>query len=132
MIATRGFESLIKTLDNIAQTAEERAEAVAQYLAEEAQPEAQDRAPVDTGFLRDNITAEPLDIGHWRVISYAFYSLFQERGFMHYRDGFIPGKFFMEGAKEYTVGLVESGELRERYMLDIQIRVEPQSEDSMI
>jgi len=128
-ITTRGFDSLIRTLDNIANTAEQRNDVLAQFLADEAQDRAKDLAPVKTGYLRDNIYWEKIQEARYKVIAHAFYSIFQEFGFQHYRDGFIPGKFYMTGGKEYIVDIVQTGAFMEEYMANISLQVEPPSDD---
>lgn len=130
-ITTRGFDSLLQTLDNIASGADERVELITEFLAVEvALPVAQDMAPVKTGFLVENISAEQIEAAHWIVISEAFYSVFQEFGFMHYRDGFIPGKFFMTQGKEAVDTLIESGGLSEIIATSLETSVVYATEDT--
>ncbi len=57
-----------------------RAEQVIQNAARDVQKGAMQRAPVDTGFLRDNINAEQQTPLEWWVIAHAEYSIYQELG----------------------------------------------------
>lgn len=59
----------------------------------EAQAKA--RAPVDTGFLRSSIKAEPVAPRHWRVVAYAHYAIYQEFGTTR-----MPAQPFMRPALE--------------------------------
>ncbi len=57
-----------------------RAEQVIQKAAMDIEKDAKTRAPVDTGFLRDNINAEQQTPLEWWVIAHAEYSIYQELG----------------------------------------------------
>lgn len=107
---TRGLSALMRTLDNIANNMPNVMDETVAYIASEAQIEAKQRAPVDTGFLRDNITIEKVDLAYYVVTSEAPYSIFQEFGFTHYITGqFIPGVFYMTFAKDRALAIIEEG-----------------------
>lgn len=88
-------------------------EEAATYILTEATEEAKMLAPVRTGYLRDHIGFEEVQFGVFDFFSLATYSLFQEYGFNHYMDGFIPGKYFMTAGIDVINGLLETGEIQD-------------------
>lgn len=124
---------MLRTLENIANSADERNEMILERLTQEAEEVAKQLAPVKTGYLRENIMPEQIEYGReWKLISYAPYSIFQEFGFNHYRDGFIPGRFFMSGAKDSVDNIIDSGELANTVITSIAAQVEPATEDAQL
>lgn len=120
---TRGSEALLKTLDNLKNDARQMQDVAVQFLAAEAKVRSQEVAPVKTGFLRDNITGpHQEDLAYYLVISEAEYSLYVEVGFQHYRDGFIPGRFYMQQGANFAEALAEEGALDELLQTEIDIR----------
>lgn len=109
---TRGIGALIQTLDNLQGNMPAMMDEAVAYIADEAYIEARERAPVDTGFLRDNITIEKAGDSYYIVTSEAPYSIFVEYGFTHYLSGqFIPGQFYMTFAKDRALAVIEEGAL---------------------
>lgn len=58
----------------------ERVERLVEKAALDIEAHAKARAPVDTGFLKSSITAEPVGPLHHRVVAYASYAIYVEFG----------------------------------------------------
>lgn len=102
---------------------------LAQLTAEQFEDRAKHLAPVDTGYLVDHIVTDQVAPGAYKVESQAGYSGFQEFGFQHYRDGFIPGKFFFTGALNYCLAFLEQGGAAQIVRAEMVARIEPPSDD---
>lgn len=128
-VETRGFGALLKTMENLEQAMPSLVDEAVAYVAEEAELEAKARAPVRTGYLRENIETEKIADAYYTVTSHAWYSIFQEFGFQHYRDGFIPGKFFMTMGMERGLAALKEGGLDEMLNTAVTAAVVPSYAD---
>lgn len=90
------FNDLPKIADRLGVNAER----IVAKVALDVQAGAQDRAPVDTGYLRGSIRAVRVGEAHWRVTVGADYGIYPELGtrFMAARPYFGPAVQAVRGA----------------------------------
>lgn len=76
-------------------------------------------APVDTGFLRDNIMLEKISDSEIVIVSTAPYSLFVEYGHLTSSGSFVMGRFYMTDTKNYIIAVAEEAGFLEQIRVEI-------------
>jgi len=75
-----GIDEVVSGFNNVSSEAPTTVGEVISNMAEMFVEGAQDKAPIDTGFLVDNIYVEEIDETHAVIVSAAEYSIFVEEG----------------------------------------------------
>lgn len=101
-MATSGvvWRVIFNDLPKIADQLGIKADVIVRKTALDVQAGAQDRAPVDTGYLRGSIRAVRVSEAHWRVTVGADYGIYLEMGTRHMaaRPYFGPAVRAVRGA----------------------------------
>jgi hypothetical protein len=90
-------------LERIAAQLDGKTDTVVKNIAYEATGKAKTYSPIDTGYLRSSIIDEPMGNAWHRINVDAYYGIYQELGFHHWKSGkFIQNPFLIPAVEEVS------------------------------
>lgn len=76
----KGIKKVIKELEKFGDVAKKEIDLITQVTAQDIELDAKNRAPVDLGFLRNQIAVEKISESNYKIVANASYSAYQEFG----------------------------------------------------